>query len=77
MGNYFAPPGTPAEALGIDPTGRVQKTYAPTSDVTALKSTAADTTGADVPANAQGAGGGTQYFVPNSSKSAFAPVDGS
>lgn len=68
-GRYFAPVGTPPEELGIDPTGRVAQVYTTTEDITVLKSTAADTTGKPgIPASAQGKGGGTQFFTPDSSK---------
>ncbi|MBR0851106.1 hypothetical protein JQ543_25405 [Bradyrhizobium diazoefficiens] len=73
-GNYFAPPGTPAEALGISPEGRVAKTYTTTSDVEVLRSTAADTsTNPNVPPSAQGAGGGTQFFTADKSAFGSAP----
>lgn len=64
-GNYFAPPGTPATQLGINPTGRVPKTFTATQDVQALRSTASAPldTWSGKPFQTQG--GGTQYFVPN------------
>lgn len=67
-GNYFAPLGTPAEAIGVNPAGRVTKVYTTTSDVTVLQSTAADTSSnPNVPALARGQGGGVQFFAPNTS----------
>ena len=67
-GNYFAPPGTAPEALGINPTGRVAKTYTTTTDVEVLRSTAADTaTNPNLPPSVQGSGGGTQFFTPDKS----------
>ena len=63
-GNYFAPEGTSPESIGVDPTGRVAQTFSPTQNVEVLQSTAADTSGnLSLPANARGAGGGTQYFA--------------
>jgi Bacterial toxin 46/Domain of unknown function (DUF4124) len=66
VGNYFAPDGTPADVLGINPTGRIPITFKPTKPTTALKSTAKDVTDTwTVPENPYPAkGGGTQLFVP-------------
>jgi beta-lactamase class A len=44
VGNYFAPVGTPAEMLGINPAGRVPALYTPSQPVSALQSTAAQIT---------------------------------
>jgi hypothetical protein len=69
VGNYFAPVGTSADALGIDGTGRVVTTYVLEEDVTFLQSTAADTSKlSSVPPRARGHGGGTQFFTPDTSK---------
>ncbi|MFN4290679.1 MAG: polymorphic toxin type 46 domain-containing protein [Permianibacter sp.] len=66
VGIYFAPLGTPAEMLGINPAGRTPLVFAPSQPVPALQSTASrvlDTwTVPSQPFNA--AGGGTQFFVP-------------
>ncbi|UAA37573.1 hypothetical protein KIH87_12725 [Paraneptunicella aestuarii] len=43
MGNYFALPGTPGNTLGFYTSGRVATNYVTTSDVKALRSTAAST----------------------------------
>jgi hypothetical protein len=68
VGNYFAPVGTPAESLGIDPKGRVAKIYTTTRDVTVLRSTAADTrSNPAVPRSQRGNGGGIQYFAQDTS----------
>jgi len=69
QGSYYAPEGTPASALGIEAEGRVANVYTTTRDVRVLRSAAADTTNANVPAAARGSGGGTQYFSPE--KEAF------
>ena len=64
MGSYFAPVGTPATALGIDSTSRVAATYVTTREVSVLVSTAANTAGnLNVPSQARGQGGGTQFFT--------------
>jgi len=64
VGGYFAPLGTPAEAIGVNPVGRVATVYETTADVAVLQSTAADTSAnAALPALARGSGGGTQYFA--------------
>lgn len=67
MGNYFTTVGTPAEAIGINPAGRVPTLYTPSITVHALRSTAADIldtwTVPSQPYMTQG--GGIQYFVPN------------
>ena len=72
VGNYFAPPGTPASELGFYSGGRVLTTFVASQNVVVLKSTAASivdnwsfsqTTGWKV----QTRGGGTQYFSPNNS----------
>lgn len=65
VGNYFAPLGTEASQLGINPAGRVLGTYSPSEPVKVLRSTAApiiDTwTVPGKPYSAQG--GGTQFFT--------------
>ena len=66
-GRWFAPRGTAVETLGINPENRVASTYVVKEDMKVLESTAADTTGNPwVPKNAQGKGGGSQYFAPDS-----------
>ncbi|WP_162615282.1 two-partner secretion domain-containing protein [Saezia sanguinis] len=69
IGNYFANSGTPAEMLGINPSGRVPFSFTPSQPISALQSTAAkiiDTwTIPGKPFSAQG--GGVQFFVPNNS----------
>lgn len=63
-GRYFAPVGTPAETIGVDPTGRVAAIYTTTTDVRVLQSTAANTSGnLTLPPQARGLGGGLQYFA--------------
>ena len=65
-GNYFAPMGTSAESLGINPTGRIANTFTTTSDVSVLKSTAASTvSNSNLPISVRGVGGGVQYFSPD------------
>ena len=60
---YFAPLGTPAETIGVDP-GRLANVYTTAEDVTVLRSSAADTTAnLNLPTLARGPGGGTQYFT--------------
>lgn len=67
IGNYFAPLGTPAEMLGINPAGRIPTLFTPSQTTPALQSTAAKIVdnwtvpGKPFVAN----GGGTQFFVPN------------
>jgi hypothetical protein len=64
VGGYFAPVGTPAESIGVNPTGRKAMIYETTADVAVLRSSAADTSGnANLPALARGSGGGIQYFT--------------
>jgi RHS repeat-associated protein len=68
IGSYFASPGTPVNTLGIDPVGRVGINYVTSTNVQALQSTAAMTTGnPGLPSFAQGPGGGTQYYIPSKS----------
>jgi|GEM_PF-4522371 len=68
VGNYFAPVGTPATAIGVDPAGRVSTLFTAGQNTTVLQSTAASTAGnTAVPAAARGAGGGIQYFAPTPS----------
>lgn len=66
VGNYFAPVGTPAEILGINPANRIGKIFSPIESTPALKSTAKDIIDSWTdPQNAYPAkGGGTQIFVP-------------
>ena len=65
FGNYLAPPGTEASALGVNPAGRVATTYEVTRPVQVLRSTAApvediwSAPGEVFKAN----GGGIQYFT--------------
>ena len=67
-GNYFAPIGTPAGAIGVDPTGRIATTFTTTGDVIVLRSTAANTSqNFNIPPLARGQGGGTQFFTTNPS----------
>lgn len=64
-GRYFTKVGTPAEELGIDPTGRVAKVFEATKDLKALRSTAGDYVGkTSTGAQKVFEGGATQYFVP-------------
>lgn len=69
FGNYLAPPGTEASALGVNPAGRVATTYEVTRPVQVLRSTAApvediwSAPGEVFKAN----GGGIQYFTTESS----------
>lgn len=67
VGNYFSPVGTPAEAIGINPTGRIPVLFAPSQPLSTLQSTAADILDTwTVPsAPYQTQGGGIQLFVPN------------
>jgi hypothetical protein len=75
VGGYFAPVGTPAEALGISSVGRQPVVYVTTEDVSVLRSTAADTSkNLSLPESARGAGGGTQYFTNN--RGVFKPFGG-
>jgi filamentous hemagglutinin len=64
-GNYFAPIGTPASQLGINPAGKVPSLFAPSTDVVVLRSTAADIVDTwSVPSDPYSASGGaTQYFT--------------
>jgi len=41
VGNYFAPLGTQAEMLGINPAGRMPFVFSPSKPIPALQSTAA------------------------------------
>lgn len=70
VGNYFAPIGTRAEQLGVNPTGRQTLIYAPTERVPVLRSTAAEIVDTwTVPGSAYKAeGGGTQFFTGSSDK---------
>lgn len=64
VGGYFAPLGTSAESIGVDPVGRLPLIYRSTENVSVLRSTAADTSNAlHLPELARGAGGGTQYYT--------------
>jgi hypothetical protein len=75
LGGYFAPAGTPAEAIGISPMGREPMVYITNQDITVLRSTAANTSeNLRLPESARGAGGGTQYFTNN--RGAFTRVGG-
>lgn len=69
VGNYFAPPGTQATNLGINPEGRTPTSLTATQNVQVLRSTASapiDTW--SIPRKPfQTQGGGTQYFAPNPS----------
>ena len=68
MGNYFAPPGTSPESIGVNPAGRVATTYFTNRNVQALRSTAANTEGnKNLPPLARGKGGGTQFFTGDTS----------
>jgi hypothetical protein len=72
-GNYFAPVGTSAESIGVNPAGRVTTIYTTMSDVSVLRSTAANTSlNPNLPALARGQGGGVQFFTTN--PSAFTPI---
>lgn len=74
-GRYFAPLGTAGNTLGINIEGRVAKVYEVKRDVFVISSTAADTRNPTlgVPPNAQGPGGGLQYFSPSSEH--FRPIE--
>jgi len=64
VGRYFSPIGTPAETIGVDPTGRLANVFTTGQDVTVLRSFAADTTAnMALPALARGPKGGVQYFT--------------
>jgi hypothetical protein len=65
-GNYFGLPGTPANGFGIYPRGRVESFYRATTEVQALRSTAANVTDTwSVPGWAiDVSGGNRQFFVP-------------
>lgn len=67
VGNYFAPLGTPADMLGINPAGRIPLRFTPSEPLPALQSTAAKIVDTwTVPAQPYPAsGGGTQLFVPS------------
>ena len=69
VGNYFAPLGTAAETIGINPAGRVNMMFTPSQPLTALQSFAADILDTwTVPSQPyQTKGGGVQYFVPHKS----------
>ncbi len=66
-GNYFAPPGTPANELGIYQGERVLTSFESAKDVTVLRSTATDIIDTwSVPGQKIATkGGGTQYFSIN------------
>ncbi|WP_443111582.1 polymorphic toxin type 46 domain-containing protein [Burkholderia sp. FERM BP-3421] len=76
VGSYFAPVGTQATNLGINPANRIPGLFTPSGATSVLQSTAASITdtwtvpGRPFVAN----GGGTQQFVPN--KSTMVPVPG-
>jgi hypothetical protein len=75
IGGYFAPVGTPAEAIGISSEGREPIIYVTTEDISVLRSTAADTSGnLNLPESARGTGGGIQYFTNN--RNVFQPFGG-
>jgi hypothetical protein len=63
QGNYFAPPGTSASELGINPAGKVPTTFKTTEKVTALKSTAAPILVDWETPPFEADGGGTQFFT--------------
>lgn len=67
VGNYFAPEGTSASQLGINPAGRIPTLFSPNADVQVLRSTAAPITDTwTVPGTSfRASGGGTQYFTRN------------
>lgn len=67
VGNYFAPVGTPAPRLGINPAGRVATDFMLNEPVRVLRSTAAPITDTwTMPGTAYKAeGGGTQFFTRN------------
>ncbi len=69
VGNYFAPPGTNATELGINPAGRQPITYVAGENVQVLRSTASPAVDTwSTPGQPfQTQGGGTQYFVPDPS----------
>jgi hypothetical protein len=72
VGNYFAPPGTPAEMLGINPAGRTPMLFEASEPEIALRSTASKVVDTWTEATPfQSEGGGTQFFIPN--KSAMTP----
>ena len=66
VGRYFAPLGTSAKKLGINPDGRTLKKYILSEDVKVLKSTAADYNGAK--------GSGTQFFTKDNDKFIEVPM---
>ena len=65
VGNYFAPVGTSASQLGINPAGRVPVLFTAGSDITVLRSTAAPILETwTVPAAPfRAAGGSIQFFT--------------
>jgi RHS repeat-associated protein len=69
IGNYFAPPGTPAHQLGIYTSGLVGNSYVLPHPVQALQSTAAsvidDWSMSGFGWRIQTQGGGPQFFIPN------------
>ncbi|MFN7945845.1 MAG: polymorphic toxin type 46 domain-containing protein [Blastocatellia bacterium] len=68
FGNYLAPPGTEASALGVNPAGRVATSYEVARPVQVLRSTAAPVEDIwSVPGEVFKAdGGGIQYFTTES-----------
>ncbi|MBA4124007.1 MAG: hypothetical protein H0X72_16310 [Acidobacteria bacterium] len=69
VGNYFAPPGTTASELGMNPAGRQPRTFTTIKDMQVLRSTASPAvdTWSNAGKSFQTQGGGTQYFAPNAS----------
>ncbi|HET7329745.1 hemagglutinin repeat-containing protein [Dyella sp.] len=69
VGNYFAPVGTPATMLGINPANRTSTLFTPITSTSALQTTAASVVDTwTIPGQpVQTSGGGTQLFVPNKS----------
>jgi len=69
VGHYFTEPGTPASQLGINPKGRAQESFTVVSDTKALGSRAAPVTDTwtDPAHPFDAAGGGRQYYVPDTS----------
>ena len=67
VGNYFAPIGTSADAIGVNPTGRITGLYTPTQPTAALRSSAAEIIDTwTTPGHSYATtGGGAQFFVPN------------
>ena len=68
VGNYYAPPGTPANTLGIYTSGLVESSHTFGAPTRALQSTAAsvidDWSMSGAGWRIQAGGGGAQYFVP-------------